>query len=82
MRTPVYQERHLVTTSRTAWTPRVSRAGDVDDSFGGVRELDPGGPDPYADEPKWPAWKVTIAVVIFCGAFWSGVGFLATRLLG
>jgi len=39
-------------------------------------------PDPYAGEAKWPAWKVTIAVVVFCGAFWTGVGYLVLRLLG
>jgi len=40
------------------------------------------GPDPFADEQKWPAWKVTVAVVIFCAAFWGGVGYLAMRLMG
>lgn len=39
-------------------------------------------PDPYADEAGWPAWKVTVAVVVVCGAFWAGVGYLATRMLG
>ena len=39
-------------------------------------------PDPYADEPKWPAWKVTIAVIVFCSAFWAGVGYLFSRLFG
>jgi hypothetical protein len=37
-------------------------------------------PDPYVDEPKWPAWKVTIAVIVFCSAFWAGVGYLVSRL--
>ena len=37
-------------------------------------------PDPLADEPKWPAWKVTIAVIVFCSAFWAGVGYLVSRL--
>lgn len=39
-------------------------------------------PDPYIDEPKWAAWKVTLAVVVFCGAFWAGISYLAMRLLG
>lgn len=83
MRTPVFQERHLVTTtSRTAWTPRIARTGDIEESFHGMPDLDRGGHDPYAGEHKWPAWQVTLGVVIFCGAFWSGVGFLVTRLLG
>ena len=29
--------------------------------------------DPYFDDPKWPAWKVTLAVIVFCGAFWGGM---------
>lgn len=37
-------------------------------------------PDPHADEPKWPAWKVTIAVIVFCSAFWAGIGYLVSRL--
>ena len=37
-------------------------------------------PDPYAGEPKWAAWKVTIAVIVFCGAFWAGIGYLLSRL--
>ena len=36
---------------------------------------------PYEGE-KWPAWKVTVFVVAFCGAFWTGVAYLLTRLLG
>jgi hypothetical protein len=39
-------------------------------------------PDPLANEPKFPAWKVTLAVIVFCSAFWAGVGYLATRLFG
>jgi hypothetical protein len=38
--------------------------------------------DPLIDAPKWAAWKVTLAVVLFCGAFWVGVGYIAKRLLG
>jgi hypothetical protein len=37
-------------------------------------------PDPYADQTKWPAWKVTLAVIIFCGAFWTGIGYLVLRI--
>ena len=42
--------------------------------------LPPNLPDPLADEPKWPAWKVTVAVIVFCSAFWAGVGYLVSRL--
>jgi hypothetical protein len=39
--------------------------------------------DPLTDdEPKWPAWKVTVFVLAFCGAFWGGIIWLALRLLG
>lgn len=84
MRTPVYQERHLVTTttSRPAWMPAATRAGNIDDTLNSIGEPDAGGPDPFADDPRWPAWKVTLGVVVFCAAFWTGVGFLAMRLLG
>jgi hypothetical protein len=63
-------------------------ATGIDDLAASVGKDDPtrheseAAPDPYADEPKWPAWKVTLAVVVFCGAFWAGIGYLAFRLLG
>jgi hypothetical protein len=41
-----------------------------------------GGPDPLADEKPWPRWAVTLGVVTFCAAFWIGVSFIATKLLG
>jgi hypothetical protein len=37
-------------------------------------------PDPLAGEPKWPAWKVTVAMIVFCSAFWAGIGYLISRL--
>jgi hypothetical protein len=39
----------------------------------------------YGQEPdvgKWPAWKVTLFVVVFCGAFWGGLIYLGMRLFG
>lgn len=69
-------------TSPKAWTTPAHRAGETDNATHAVGDIDAGGPDPFADDPKWPAWKVTIVVVVFCGAFWSGVGYLAMRLLG
>ena len=39
-------------------------------------------PDPHAGEAKWPAWMVTIAVILFCGAFWAGVAYVGSLLLG
>ncbi len=29
----------------------------------------------YGDE-KWPAWKTTLFVLVFCGSFWAGVAYL------
>ncbi len=33
-------------------------------------------------DEKWPAWKVTVFVLAFCGSFWTGVVYLLARLLG
>ncbi len=32
-------------------------------------------------DEKWPAWKVTVFVLAFCGSFWTGVVYLLARLL-
>ncbi len=75
-----------MTIDRKAWTAPVARVSETDGLYLSRKpvhgDLDFGYPDPYADEPRWPAWKVTVAVVVFCGAFWAGIGYLATRLLG
>ena len=73
------------TDSRTGWVTPTLRVADVDASYVDVRRQvadDALQMDPLADEPKWPAWKVTFAVVVFCGGFWAGIGYLAVRLLG
>ncbi|MEQ1780350.1 MAG: hypothetical protein ABMA14_03260 [Hyphomonadaceae bacterium] len=73
-----------VTDSRTGWVTPTLRVADVDMGYGDVRRqvADDGMiADPMADEPKWAAWKVAVAVVVFCGAFWSGIGYLAVRFL-
>jgi hypothetical protein len=73
-----------LSAARRGWNVPVARISEAD----GLRTRDGEYldrdvyPDPYADEPKWPAWKVTLAVVVFCAAFWSGIGYIATRLLG
>jgi hypothetical protein len=39
----------------------------------------------YGQEPdvgKWPAWKVSLFVIVFCGAFWGGLIYLGMRLFG
>lgn len=70
---------------RSAWVAPVRRseadgvfAGDLRRNSPALQDAD----DHTLDEPRWPAWKVTVAVVLFCGAFWMGVGYLAMRLLG
>lgn len=73
------------TESRTGWGNPTLRAADVDAGYADARRPvadEATLHDAFPDEPKWPAWKVTIAVVIFCGAFWAGIGYLAVRLLG
>ena len=57
-------------------------AGESDAPFvASVRHGD--GDDPaIAYEPRWGRWKLTLVVVLFCAAFWSGVGYIVTRLLG
>jgi hypothetical protein len=70
-------------TTRRGWTAPVTRKSEIDDARlrEPVTDFDE-TPDPYADEPKWAAWKVTLGVVIFCASFWAGIYYLATRLLG
>jgi hypothetical protein len=43
--------------------------------------VDDGHPEPDVGG-KWPAWKVTTMVVLFCGAFWAGLFWVAMRLFG
>lgn len=71
-------------TPRRGWNTPVNRASEMDkprlgEPFHAETETTP---DPYIDEPKWAAWKVTLVVVVFCGAFWAGISYLAMRLLG
>ncbi len=69
-------------TTRRGWTTPTSRVSDLERTRLGEQIHPEADPDPYADEPKWAAWKVTLALVIFCGAFWAGISYLAMRLLG
>jgi hypothetical protein len=56
--------------------------GDPDRASGSRTVFGGEPPDPYADEPKYSAWKVTLFVILFCGAFWAGLSYLAMRLFG
>lgn len=73
------------TDSRTGWVTPTLRIADVDVGFADVRRpvADDGMiSDPFADEPKWAAWKVTVAVVVFSAAFWAGIFWIGARLFG
>lgn len=39
-------------------------------------------PDPYQDEARWPAWKVSVFVIVFSGLCWGAIAFVASRLFG
>lgn len=71
--------------TRTVWSGK-SRLNDADASFSSdVRRapaIESEPVDLLIDEPRWAAWKVTLTVVVFCGAFWAGIGYVAMRLLG
>lgn len=71
------------TDSRTGWVTPTLRVADVEVGFADVRRPvaeDAMLADPLADEPKWPAWKVTVAVVVFCTAFWAGAYYLVAEI--
>jgi len=57
-------------------------AGDAQTAFAASQRHGDEDDNALADEPRWGRWKVTVVVVVFCAAFWSGVGYIATRLLG
>ncbi len=71
--------------TRTVWGIQAGRP-EVDGPFAGdIRRGASVGQthdDSGSQDPRWPAWKVTVAVVTFCGAFWMGVSYVAMRLLG
>jgi hypothetical protein len=68
--------------ARKGWNSPVARISELDELR--VRDTRPvfEPPDPYADEPKIAAWKVSLVVILSCAAFWTGVGYIAMQLLG
>lgn len=72
-----------ITEQRPVWRASAT-GGEVKNPFAAAmrRDEDTSYDDPLVHEPRWSRWKVTIVVVVFCAAFWSGVGYIATRLLG
>lgn len=39
-------------------------------------------PPEFPSDAKWPAWKVSVFVIVFCGAFWTAAIYLGVRLFG
>ena len=68
--------------ARKGWNLTVTRVSELDELR--VHETRPvfEPPDPYADEPRTAPWKVSLVVILFCAAFWTGVGYIAMQLLG
>lgn len=68
---------------RRGWNTPLNRASETDDLRQRLPVQDDSDtPDPYAGERKWPAWLVTIAVILFCAAFWAGVSYLGSLIFG
>lgn len=42
----------------------------------------PGRADMEGSDVRWPAWKVTVFVTVFCSAFWGGVAYAVTTIAG
>jgi hypothetical protein len=74
------------TDTRPGWVSPSLRKDGVEGGFAADLRMTQHTDDPYEDafpdEPRWPAWKVTVVVVVFCTACWAGIGYLAVRLLG
>ncbi len=73
----------FLSDTREAAPPSSARTVDVAEpsTFGvaGPRLSRPNGSPEFGppDEEKYPRWAVTLFVVLFCGAFWTGVIWLA-----
>ncbi len=71
-----------ITEHQSIWRSAPLR-GNAETSYAASRlRDDAASDDALALEPQWARWKVTVVVVLFCTAFWSGVGYIATQLLG
>jgi hypothetical protein len=66
----------LLSETQTIYAP--SRKADDADR----RTIEPLRTRSVQDEPKWPAWKVSTFVILFCGAFWTGLVWLGSSLFG
>lgn len=60
----------------------------ADGSRGSLRKADNprhplhDAPGPFEGEAKWPAWKVSVFVIVFSGVCWSAIAFIVGRLMG
>ncbi len=68
---------------RRGWNTPLNRASESEDLRQRLPlQEDSETPDPFVGERKWPAWIVTIAVIVFCAAFWAGVSYLGSLIFG
>jgi hypothetical protein len=72
----------LAITERQSIWRSAPLAGDAEAAFTANLRHSEDDEQVLAHEPRWGRWKVTLVVVLFCAAFWSGIGYIATRLLG
>jgi len=66
-------------TTRTVWLDPSRAFSGVPGPDAGLSEQEGGRLEPV--EAKWPAWRVTVGVVLFCGAFWTAFGYVLVDLL-
>jgi hypothetical protein len=69
-----------ISEQRSIWRS-APLAGDAEATFAAGLRRSADDDQVLAHEPQWGRWKVTLVVVLFCAAFWSGIGYIATRLL-
>jgi hypothetical protein len=72
----------LLDHNRQGLDPRASGAGSLRQPHAQETRPDLGrrDPGPGDADAKWPAWKVTSFVILFCGAFWTAVVYLISAL--
>ncbi len=72
-----------LSSTRRGWNAPANRASATEEQrVNKPVHFDAETPDPYAGEKKWPAWAVTLGVIVFCGAFWTGVSVIFKQLVG
>jgi hypothetical protein len=69
-------------TTRTVWMDPAGAFSSLPQSPGDLTQPEGGSLLSEAAEPKWPAWRVTLGVIVFCGAFWTAFGYILMDLIG